>query len=154
MPILSRRFSLWTRLYGRMLLEPTRGPTPLPQVSEVVVPTLNADALLMVPTAQGTTLDLSGGARVIAYTVPADEEWQLIEVTRVSTTAAAGMELTIGGVNVPIAGSTTLQIVLLAGDMAGFILREGDTINALGTGNGGDSSRAVHCVYNKLDLGI
>mgnify|MGYP006403061297 CR=1 FL=1 len=155
MPIFSRRFSLWTRLYDRLLLEPTSEARVTPMVSEVVVPVLNADNILQTNTAKAGAGDLSGtaGSNVIYFTVPDDEEWQLIELFTSTTSSATAAVVTYKnpGVNVQVTTSSTGAI---AKDLRNYVLREGETISLLSTGNAGDSDRNATLVYTKTELGI
>lgn len=153
MPIFSRRFVLWQRLYQRMLLEPTSDTFTTPQVSEVVVPVLSADSLLETPTIQRNTgVDLSGsaGVPVVVFTVPDGEEWRLVQYFNQSMTANTRQSIVVGGSALDLGDPTTDTTNR---DMIGFIMREGDTLRLETTGNGGDSSRTTSVVYDKVELG-
>jgi len=152
-PIFSRRFSLWTRLYDRLLLEPTSDVRVTPMVSEVVVPVLNADAILETPKATGAGGDLSAsaGAFVPFFTVPANEEWHLIEIFTASFSAAtlAVVAFTDTWVSVTTSGTGAINK-----NLRDYTLREGEQVGLLTTGAGGDSDRNMYMVYTVIDLGI
>ena len=154
MPIFSRRFSLWTRLYGRMLLEPTSSPGVMPQVSEVVVPVIQADALLKTPVADQSSVDLSGGAKVAGWTVPAGEEWHLKVLVRYATSAASQISLEISGTSCTLVAQQTAQVIMLPNELNGLILREDDAILFYNTAQGGDSSITIQIIYDKVDLSL
>lgn len=153
MPIFSRRFSLWTRLYERLLLEPTSDVQVTPMVSEVVVPVLNADAILETPTAGSASGDLSpsAGTFVPFFTVPANEEWHLIELFTASFSAATLARVAFKDVNVNVTVSSTGAIDK---NLRDYTLREGERVGLLTTGAGGDSDRSANLVYTVVDLGI
>lgn len=149
MPIFSRRFSLWTRLYTRMLLEPTSADSVTPMVSEVVVPVLDADMILSSPAVADATVDLSGSGYVTCFTVPTGAEWRLLTVYVGATLAATRVKVVIAGNEGNIeAASTSLRVV----NLRDITLSEGDTLGAVATGNGGDSSRGFNLIYNTIDL--
>lgn len=149
MPIFSRRFSLWTRLYTRMLLEPTQADSVTPMVSEVVVPVLDADMILSSPAVADATVDLSGSGYVTCFTVPTGQEWRLITVYVGATLSATRVKVVIAGDEGNIeAASTALRVV----NLRDITLSEGDTLGAVATGNGGDSSRGFNLIYNTIDL--
>jgi len=150
-PIFSRRFSLWTRLYQRLLLEPTSDARVTPMVSEVVVPVLSADAILETPTAYGASGDLSGSGYVAFFTVPANEEWHLIELFSDSFSGSVRARVAFTTANVNVTASTTSGIDK---DLRGYILREGESVGLMSSGNGGDSDRNAYMVYTVTDLGL
>ena len=154
MPIFSRRFSLWTRLYGRMLLEPTSDARVTPMVSEIVVPVLSADKVLETPTVSAeVTADISGGTGTYIpfFTVPSGEEWSLVLVNTPTTAGNSKVQVRVNGnlINKTPA-STSEQIV----DMSGFVLREADSLGMRGTGNGSDTSRSMTQAYMLVSLEI
>ena len=150
MPIFSRRYSLWTRLYDRMLLEPTPDARVTPMVSEVVVPILDADALLQTPTLPAqVSKDISGTAYVPYFTVPAGEEWELIQGSRGGTTGTTEVTIKISGNTLRVSDHQTAGENF---DLRDIILREDDSIGMLGTDNGGDTSRNMTILYNSRDL--
>lgn len=153
MPIFSRRFSLWTRLYDRLLLEPTGDVQVTPMVSEVVVPVLNADAILETPTAyvQSGDLSASAGAYVAFFTVPANEEWHLIELYSDAFSAVTRARVAFTAANINVTGSSASGIEK---NLRDYTLREGESVGLLTTGAGGDSDRNASLVYTVTDLGI
>jgi len=153
MPIFSRRFSLWTRLYDRLLLEPTGDVQVTPMVSEVVVPVLNADAILETPTAYTASGDLSAsaGTFVAFFTVPANEEWHLIEFYTDAFSAVTRARVAFTNANVNVTASSASGIDK---NLRNYTLREGERVGLLTTGAGGDSDRNASLVYTVTDLGI
>lgn len=151
MPIFSRRFSLWTRLYDRLLLEPTSDARVTPMVSEVVVPVLSADAILAVTKADNESGDLSGSGYVPYFTVPANEEWHLIEFfTDTFTGQSRGrVKFIDANINITLASTGAIEKTL-----HGYILREGESIGLMSTGNGGDTDKNAYMVWTVTDLGI
>jgi len=152
-PIFSRRFSLWTRLYGRMLLEPTSDVRVTPMVSEVVVPVLNADKILETPTVSSTVArDLSPGAGtyVAYFTVPQGEEWSLISALKAVTSTATKVRIEVSGNKLTVwtEGTTGADVI----NLRDYISREGDSVGCETTGNGGDSSRGMTIGYSKISL--
>jgi len=149
-PITSRRYSLWTRLYKRMLLEPTAADNVTPRVSEVVVPVIQADAILQTPTAGGqVTKDLSGSSYVAYFTVPTGEEWLLSVVRRVATTAVSDVICEVTGIRQQLSSSETAGSVFYP---VNVILRTGDTVGMSGTANGGDTARHLNIMYLMSDV--
>ena len=150
MPITSRRYSLWTRLYKRMLLEPTAADNVTPRVSEVVVPVIQADAILQTPTAAGqVTKDLSGSSFVIYLTVPTGEEWLLCVVRRSTTTGVSDVQCEVTGVRQQLSSAESAGSVFYP---TNIILRTGDTIGMSGTGNGADTARHLNVMYLMSDV--
>lgn len=86
----SRQFALWERMYERFRLEPLpAGLVSRPGVSQIIVPTSNADELLARPigvlvTGVTASAGLSGG--LVADTVPLGRRWklQILQALRVS----------------------------------------------------------------------
>jgi len=150
-PIYSRRYALWTRLYKRMLLEPTPADPVTPSVSEVVVPVIQADRILTTPKAAQAVSNLtaSAGTYVAAFTVPAGEEWTLILYERPSTTGTTQYGVSIGGNEVYLEKEGTDESIHNVRDI---ILSEGDSLGLWTTGNGADSARYSYLVYNTVDL--
>jgi len=151
-PIFSRRFSLWTRLYGRMLLEPTSDVRVTPMVSEVVVPVLNADKILETPTVSAeVSADLSPsvGTYVPYFTVPQGEEWSLISAKRSPLSANTRVIIQVGGNNLEVLVDGAAAAVV---NLRDYILREGDSIGQRTTGAGGDTSRGMVLGYSKISL--
>lgn len=151
MPIFSRRFSLWTRLYQRMLLEPTTDARVTPMVSELVVPVLDADSILRTYLAGFETIDISVSTSTVvtAFTVPDGEEWKLITCVKPGTSSNSRVGVIMGGDNVYVSlASTSAQII----DLREYTLSEGMLITMQGTGNGGDASRSLGLVYSTIDL--
>jgi hypothetical protein len=150
-PIFSRRFSLWTRLYERMLLEPTPDARVTPMVSEVVVPILDADALLQTPTLPATvSLDLTPSqGYVVGFTVPAGEEWELIYGRRSASAGGSEVQVNIAGVRISATtDGTTTEIF----NLRDIILREDDSIGMSATNNASDSGVSLIILYNTRDL--
>ena len=152
MPIFSRRFSLWTRLYGRMLLEPTADVTVTPMVSEVVVPVIDADKILETPVISanvGNDLTGTSGTYVAYFTVPSGEEWALISGKKSPTTGTTRGQVSIGGVTLDVlVDSTSAELI----DYKTYILREGDSAGLTATGNGADSDRYLQIGYSLVSL--
>jgi len=155
-PIFSRRFSLWTRLYGRMLLEPTSDANVTPLVSEIVVPVLDADKLLSTPYVRTAGGDLSGtaGSAVTYFTCPDGEEWELITVVLPSTTGSSRLFINVknaegGRSNVNLTASATGESWLT---MQGYTFQAADHMGMLTTGNGGDSDENMKLFYTSIDL--
>jgi hypothetical protein len=150
-PIFSRRFSLWTRLYDRLLLEPTSDARVTPMVSEVVVPVLSADAILATTKAENASKDLSGSGYVPYFTVPANEEWHLIEFFSDTFTGNSRGRIAFkdSNINITLSGTSAIQKTL-----PGYILTEGESIGLLSTGNGGDADKTAYLVWTVTDLGI
>ena len=151
MPIYSRRFTLWTRLYNRLLLEPTGGDRVTPMVSEVVVPVLNADKILETPAAAAQAGDLTGSGFVTYWTVPEDEEWGLIQAFTDATTAATRFAIYFGSTFVNVTTSSTAAQDV---NLRDWVLRVGDQIGMVATGNAADSSRYITLVYTVTDLSL
>ncbi|HIA04198.1 MAG TPA: hypothetical protein EYN66_20260 [Myxococcales bacterium] len=151
MPIYSRRFSLWTRLYTRMLLEPTGADNVTPSVSEVVVPVLDADSILRSAAVAENSIDLSGSGYVEAFSVPEGEEWQLLSVYLSPTAVATRVKVVINGTagNVE-AASTALRTV----NLRDIVLSEFDTLGAQGTGDGADTGKYFNLIYNTIKLTV
>ena len=151
MPIFSRRFSLWTRLYERMLLEPTPDARVTPMVSEVVVPILDADALLQTPTLPATELlNLTPSQGYVAgFTVPAGEEWELIYGRRGGSTGGSEVQVDISGVRISATTDGTSSEIF---NLRNIILRVGDSVGMSATNNGADSGVSLLILYNTRDL--
>ena len=153
MPIYSRRYALWTRLYKRMLLEPTGDATISPMVSEVVVPVISADTILSTPTnSAGVNLDISAspaGVAVVFFTVPLLQEWDMIMAYRGGTTGTTRAVLSIGGNEMQISGYSTSDEII---NLRNFTLRTNDTISLYTTGNGADTARLLKVAYRLVDL--
>jgi hypothetical protein len=152
LPIFSRQFEVWRRLYERMKLEPSPADAVAPQVSEVIVPILNADLLLQTPTVPTTvTSDLSGtaGDLVIVNLVPPGEEWHMIWIYREVTAGNTQLSLRIGG---PIQHVSPLEKIEISKEIRGFVLREGDQVVIRKTGNGSDTAIDTMVTYNLIQL--
>jgi len=153
MPIYSRRYALWTRLYERMLLEPTPDATITPMVSEVVVPVIDADAVLTTPTNSPTVAgDLSGspaGEPVHIFTVPRLEEWHLVQLWRGGTSGSTRVVCSIAGNQIPLSGYGTTDVII---DCRNLILRTNDTLSLYSTANGADTARVMAVMYQLVDL--
>ena len=152
MPIFSRRFALWTRLYSRMILEPTSGAMVTPTVSEVVVPVIDADAILQTPTIDSGEGDLSpsaGSLDVTMLTVPDDKEWDMIQVFTDATSAVSRLGIRIGGTGMYLttSGSGPFDV-----NLRDYVMRAGDRLFMLSTGSGGDSARVIRVAYLESDL--
>jgi len=151
-PIFSRRFGLWTRLYSRMLLEPTSGDMVTPTVSEIVVPVIDADAILQTPGIEVGAGDLSptaGSVDVPMLTVPVDEEWEILECITDVTTAVSRLSVFIGGTRLYLTAATVGPITQ---NMRGYIMRTGDRFEMLATGSGSDSDKNLWVTLLKSDL--
>jgi len=154
MPIFSRRFSLWTRLYGRMLLEPTADVAVTPMVSEVVVPVLSADRILETPVISPVTagdISAGGGVYVPFFTVPAGQEWGLISGKKGSTTGNTRVMISISGEELEVLVAGTADAVV---NLRDYVLREDDSVGLLSTGNGADTSRNFQIGYNLVSLSL
>jgi hypothetical protein len=152
MPIYSRRYDLWTRLYNRMLLEPTGDATVSPMVSEVVVPVISADTILSTPTNSPTVskdLSATAGSPVNFFTVPLLEEWNLIIANRGGTSSNSRAVLSIGGNEIQLTTYSTSDAII---DLRNFTLRANDTLSLYTTGNAADSSRVMRVAYHLVDL--
>lgn len=152
MPIFSRRFALWTRLYSRMILEPTSGAMITPTVSEVVVPVIDADAILQTPVIDSGEGDLSptaGSVDVTMMTVPTDKEWDMIQVFSDATSAVSRLGINIGGTNMYLTASATGPFDV---NLRDYVMRSGDKLFMLSTGAGGDSARVIRAAYLESDL--
>lgn len=152
MPIFSRRFALWTRLYSRMILEPTSGAMVTPTVSEVVVPVIDADAILQTPIINFGTSDLSptaGSVDVAVMTVPQDKEWAMIQVITNATAAVSRLGISVYGQNMYLTGTSTGPFDI---NLRDYILRAGDNLFMLSTGSGSDSSATIRAAYMESDL--
>ena len=152
MPIFSRRFALWTRLYSRMILEPTSGAMVTPTVSEVVVPVIDADAILQTPIISSGTSDLSptaGSVDVAIMTVPQDKEWAMLQVITNVTAAVSRLGISVDGGNMYLTSSGTGPFDI---NLRDYILRAGDNLFMLSTGSGSDSSATIRAAYMESDL--
>jgi len=155
-PIFSRRFSLWTRLYGRMLLEPTSDANVTPLVSEIVVPVLDADRLLSTPYVRiaGGDLSPSAGSIVTFFTCPDGEEWELITVVLPSTSGSTRLWINVinaegGRSEVNLTASASGESWL---SLQGYTFQAGDSMGVLTTGNAGDSDENMKLFYTSIDL--
>jgi len=151
-PIFSRRYALWTRLYSRMILEPTSGGMVTPTVSEVVVPVIDADAILQTPVVAAGEGDLSptaGSVDVTMITVPTDKEWDMIQVFTDATSAVSRLGISIGGGQMYLTVSSTGPFDV---NLREYVMRAGDALFMLSTGSGGDSSRNIRLAYLESDL--
>ena len=150
MPINSRRYSLWTRLYKRMLLEPTSADNVTPRVSEVVVPVIQADEILQTPSSTGSvSKDLSGSGFVPYWTVPKEEEWLLSVIARPATSGSCQIVIKIAGEETPLtpnAADVSIE------QPRHVLMRDGDQLGMSGSGNGGDTSRAMRLFYFESDI--
>jgi len=149
-PITSRRYSLWTRLYKRMLLEPTSADNVTPRVSEVVVPVIQADAILQTPTASGgVSRDISGSGFVNYFTVPTGEEWRLSVISKPATVAVSDVVVVTQSDNTPLSVPITDAEIL---EPVFVLMRAGDQLGMSGTGNGGDTDRSLRILYLLSDV--
>jgi len=73
----SKRFEVWSRLYGRYLLEPLPAGPPQAAVSPLIVPVTQADELLRLPEGQINNFTVTGVATISPFTVPVGERWKL-----------------------------------------------------------------------------
>lgn len=147
----SKRFTLWTRLYSRLLLEPDAlREGGLVGVLPYVMVTLDGDALLRTPSAQNGGLDLRGasGNFVAAGTVPANERWTLGMSQRGGTSSNSNAAVSVGGVvlNRSLPATPTEMV-----DMTGTVLDPGDAVGMLSTGNAGDNGNNFQWYY-QLEL--
>ncbi len=154
MPFETKRFSVWTRLYERLLLEPTAGTTT-PSVSELIVPTVDADQLLTTPTitnTAGVNISAAAGTEVAFHTVPRGEEWVPHYANKPGTTGNTTLIVVVGGVyqTLSVNNSAAIESFEFKG---GLTLREGDYIGLFTTGNGADTSVAMRAWYDRIDLG-
>ena len=156
MPLLTKRFAIWQRIYERYLLEPLNGAQPTtPQVSEVIVPVINADTLLRTPVMDAITLDLdvATGTLVIAFTVPEGQEWELVQIDIDGTTANHRIRQTsaASAASINISLLTTSQEIIRDFYQPRIMQRD-DTIGVFGTNNAGDANRTISIYYNRIDL--
>lgn len=79
----SKRFEVWSRLYGRFLLEPLPAGPPQAAVSPLIVPVTQADELLRQPEGRSENPTISGTGTVTMYTVPVGERWRLYAIAAV-----------------------------------------------------------------------
>jgi len=77
MPIVSRAYEVWERLYARYSLEPGAPPTSPPQLATWILPTTSADELLKAATGAIELTAISGNGVVAVATVPQGERWTL-----------------------------------------------------------------------------
>ena len=83
-PIPSKRFDVWQRLYQRYTLEPGPvGELSAPALSTLVVPTTSADRLLSMPDIRVSTFVVDAQETTFAVSVPAGERW-LVRYVRVA----------------------------------------------------------------------
>jgi len=149
MPLRSYRFEIWRRLRDRLKLEATGEDDIRPQVSPVVVPTLDVTPILEVPTAGTTSLNISSSNQV-AFTVPKGEEWTLVSLYRGLTVGTGGqMHLVIGGIAHRVSAAGSAENVV---DGLGQVLREGDEIVCTNAGNGADTAIVCSVSYGLIDL--
>ncbi|HIB66170.1 MAG TPA: hypothetical protein EYO33_13905 [Phycisphaerales bacterium] len=139
-----RRNSLFHRLIERYQLEPeTLEPATM---LEVVLPTIDADKILQTPTvARDANFNFQTGG--VVHTVPSGERWSLIWLFKEATTGNGRLKVKISGTLINITAQGTTEIA--TGFPAGFILEAGDTMEADGTSNAGDSARNVSLFYLK-----
>jgi len=149
MPIISKRFRVWEAIYDRFLLEPTQGSITTPQVSETVVPIIDADALLRVRSISNSNQDLSGASFVTYATVPAGEEWALVAGHRAATIGSTQVSILIGGVQLRVTALGTGEEPFT---LRNIILRQGDVVGMGGTSDGADTAIQMGFHFGVTDL--
>ena len=152
MPIPSKRFDVWRRLYRRFTLEPE------PSVGEsragvgtTILPVTQADELLRTQKlTQAAALDLSTGGSYTAILTAGDQERIiLISVWIEATTAATHIQFQPGGTAFDFdADATAARNV----DLQRLTLEPGESVGLRGTGNAGDSARAANVYYLTEDI--
>jgi len=79
----SKRFEVWSRLYGRFLLEPQPAGFPQAAVSPLIVPVTQADDLLRLPEGRSENPTISGISTLTMFTVPPGERWRLYAMSAI-----------------------------------------------------------------------
>jgi len=143
----SKRFDVWRRLYARFLLEP--GPTSgsRAEVSVVIQPITDVDAVIARSVIQRAAFDLTGSSGTFkGFTVPPGERWRPGNIHGEATTGNTHIRALLH------AESGTPDTVLTLSlndtneklaDVRGLILDEGDAIGWVNTANAGDGSRVL-----------
>jgi len=133
-----------------MLLEPGPADNVMPQVSEVVVPVIQADKILQTPTASGLIENnLTGTSYVTSLTVPNGEEWFLCIIFHSGTAAPTSVRCVQTGVTQQLTSTTTSETLIYP---TNIILRTGDTIGMSGTGSGSDTATKLSVMYLLSDV--
>lgn len=73
----AKRFSVWSRLYERFLLEPSPPVGSNAYVAPVIQPVTDADRLLRTPTIATVLVSVTAVGDTVFHTVPAGERWTL-----------------------------------------------------------------------------
>ena len=151
----SRRMSLWTRLTERFLLERgMEGNGHVPQVATTVFPVIDAEAPLtdtVVDVSSGIDISAGGGFFVAFHTVPVGQQW---------TMKWAWREATLGNSQIAISDRDDFIYATEPGTGSEQVsinevtLRAGQAMGMVTTGNGGDTSRGMRVLYERIDLGV
>ena len=147
MVLKSIRFSLMDRLYRRYLLEPLPADQSMPlSVSPVVVPVIQADAVLVDPIFDDVTADISGGGSVVFFTVPQNERWMLQWIFRSASSSNTKVTLDVVGApnNQPLSSNGTTEQRI---DARGMTLSTGDAIEM--DADGATGAMTLYVNYNR-----
>lgn len=150
----SKLFDLWRRLYTRFAIEPLPAQDgPSPGVATTVFPVTDADELLKIQVANTVQLDLdiTAGALVTAFTVPAGKRWRVRYARRSSSTVntrARGI-FTPSQITIFLSVLGTSDEVL--SHLEGFIMEQGDIIGLESTDDVGDGSINFTLVVDESD---
>ena len=74
----AKQFNVWSRLYGRFLLEPGPAVGGNAYVSPVILPVTDADRLLKTADIETSQVTVTGIARFVVLTVTEGERWTIL----------------------------------------------------------------------------
>jgi len=151
MPNRVGQFDIWERLRSRFRLEPIL-PLVTKTLGDEIIPVTNVDDLLLSPTSQSASLDLTAtaGSYVAAFTVPEGERWHLRWAWHLVPVAATQMGFVNNAVNIRISTNEIAEQSVNLGDA--LVLEEGDTMGLFTSGNGSDTSITFRIHYSVEDV--
>jgi len=151
MPNRVGQFNIWERLRSRFRLEPIL-PLVLKTLGDEIIPVTNVDDLLLSPTSQTASLNLTAtaGSYVSAFTVPAGERWHLRWAWHLVSVAATQMGFVNAAVNIRISTNEIAEQSVNLGDA--LVLEEGDTMGMFTSGDAGDTSITFRIHYSVEDV--
>jgi len=146
----SRRFDLFKRLAGKLLIEDESASIFPPAIERLISPTLDVTDLLLDTRGVQENRDLSGtaGTYVPYHTCPVGERWFLIWFVREITAGLTHPEVEIVADNVQfqlVADGTAAQFF----SMSIFVLEPGDSVGMISNGNGADTNIFVNLMYRR-----